>query len=352
MEKKDILISVILPIFNVEKYLSKCLDSIIKQSYKNIQIILVDDGATDRSGKICDKYKSQDNRILVLHKENGGLVSAWKLGLSKAQGEYICFIDPDDYIEKDYITSLVKAMQKYEVPFVIAPTYELRDKKVFLKLRLSPGVYFGIKLKKLKNKYLLNDGHFQDRLIPPSRWGKLIKKSLIEENLKYTDIRMTYGEDLSIIVPILLSINKMYVESKANNGYVSRIRSDSMVRGYDTNRWNSVKLVYSNLLLAFKDKGATAQMYNQLSIDYFTALIEAYKNEVKNDKSNAQDLLNLIYKMHEQPLFRESLPLMRQRNFNWINNLFLFNIYKGNKILNYVLYKLMRVAYIIKRGQN
>lgn len=349
MTKANFLISVILPIYNVEKYLPDCLDSIIKQTYKNIQIILVDDGATDESGRICDKYKLQDNRIMVLHKKNGGLVSAWKYGLSKANGKYICFIDPDDYIEKNFITSLANSVKKYNVPFVIAPTYELRNKKVFLKLRLKAGLYSGYKFKTLRSKYLLNDGHFQDRLIPPSRWGKLIERNLIEENLKYTDVRMTYGEDLSIIIPILLSIDSMYVESIAENGYVSRIRSDSMVRSYDANRWNSVKLVYQNLLLAFQNKKVTSEMYNQLYIDYFTALIEVYKNEVKNNKSSAKKLLDLIYDMHKQIIFKKSLPLMKKNNFNWVNNLILFNIYKGNSVINGFLYKLMRFVYIIKR---
>ena len=101
MERKNGLISVIVPVYNVESYLEKCIDSIIHQTYKNLEIILVDDGSTDNSGKICDVYKEKDSRIKVIHKQNRGLSSARNCGLEIAKGEYIGFVDGDDYIAED-----------------------------------------------------------------------------------------------------------------------------------------------------------------------------------------------------------------------------------------------------------
>lgn len=101
-------ISIIVPVYNVEKYLKKCIDSIISQTYKNIEIILIDDGSTDKSGEICDEYASNDNRIIVVHKENGGLSSARNAGIDMAQGKYLGFVDSDDYIEKDMYETLYK----------------------------------------------------------------------------------------------------------------------------------------------------------------------------------------------------------------------------------------------------
>lgn len=106
------LISVIIPVYGVEKYLSKCLDSVIKQTYTNLEIILVDDGSTDSSGQICDKYSENDNRIRVIHKENGGLSDARNCGLKNAYGKYVTFVDSDDYLELDYVEylhSLIKS---------------------------------------------------------------------------------------------------------------------------------------------------------------------------------------------------------------------------------------------------
>lgn len=102
------LISVIVPIYNVEKYLSKCIDSIINQTYKNLEIILVDDGSPDNCPKICDEYEKKDSRIKVIHKENGGLSDARNAGMKIAKGEYISFIDSDDFISENFINILYR----------------------------------------------------------------------------------------------------------------------------------------------------------------------------------------------------------------------------------------------------
>ena len=107
------LVSIVIPIYNVEKYIEKCLDSVIKQTYKNIEIILVDDGSPDNCGKICDSYANNDKRIQVIHKENGGLSDARNVGIERANGKYITFVDSDDYIELDYIEYLYTLIKKY-----------------------------------------------------------------------------------------------------------------------------------------------------------------------------------------------------------------------------------------------
>lgn len=103
-------ISIIVPVYNAESYLKRCLDSIINQTYKNIEIILIDDGSTDKSGMICDEYKSHDDRIIVIHKANSGVSSARNSGLDIAGGEYIAFIDSDDYVPKNYLEMLLNDM--------------------------------------------------------------------------------------------------------------------------------------------------------------------------------------------------------------------------------------------------
>src|SRR5665647_2657921 len=100
------LISIIVPIYKVENYIRNCVDSILNQTYKNLEVILVDDGSTDNCGNICDEYSLKDNRIKTIHKKNGGLSSARNAGLDVAKGEYIGFIDSDDWIEKDMYESL------------------------------------------------------------------------------------------------------------------------------------------------------------------------------------------------------------------------------------------------------
>ena len=105
-------ISIIVPVYNVEKYLKECIESILSQTYKNIEIILIDDGSTDNSGKICDEYLKKDSRVKVIHKENGGLSDARNTGIEIASGKYIGFVDSDDYIAKDMYDFLYQNIKR------------------------------------------------------------------------------------------------------------------------------------------------------------------------------------------------------------------------------------------------
>ena len=112
-------ISVIVPVYKVEPYLRKCLDSIINQTYRNLQIILVDDGSPDNCGAICDEYASKDSRIEVIHQENGGVSAARNAGLKLAAGDYIGWVDSDDWIEPDMYAYMLENMQKYEADIAV-----------------------------------------------------------------------------------------------------------------------------------------------------------------------------------------------------------------------------------------
>ena len=112
-------ISIIVPVFNVENYLNKCIDSIINQTFKNIELILVDDGSQDRSSSICDEYKEKDERIKVIHKQNGGLSSARNAGIIIAKGKYLCFIDSDDWVPNEAIDLMWEETKNYEIDIVV-----------------------------------------------------------------------------------------------------------------------------------------------------------------------------------------------------------------------------------------
>lgn len=106
------LVSIIVPVYKVEEYLPRCVDSLLKQTYKNIEIILVDDGSPDGCGKLCDDYAARDSRVKVIHKKNGGLSDARNVAIPKACGEYIVFVDSDDWVSKYYVGHLYEAIKK------------------------------------------------------------------------------------------------------------------------------------------------------------------------------------------------------------------------------------------------
>lgn len=172
------LISIVVPIYNVEKYLNKCIDSILSQEYKNIEIILVDDGSTDNSGKICDDYTKKDNRIKVIHKENGGLSDARNVGMEKAIGEYIAFIDSDDYIGKDYISTLYNMCITNNSEIAQCSFERVTDNQTTNEINVDKKIENMTGIEAIKNifkeKYL-------EYIVA---WNKLYKKSLFE-NIKY-----------------------------------------------------------------------------------------------------------------------------------------------------------------------
>ena len=211
MEKP--LISVIIPIYNSQDFLSECVSSILNQSYTNLEILLVDDGSTDDSLKICNEYKKKDNRIIVIHQENGGVAVARNTGLKRAKGEYISWVDSDDKIGKDYIEKLYSKLIQHKADAVM--TY--KDEK------LSGDIVLEGKTEILKN-YLL--GKLNAYL-----WSTLILKSAYD-GLQFEKLRI--GEDALMLCQIMTRINRLIFCFNAE--YFYRVRNDSIsaIKNYES----------------------------------------------------------------------------------------------------------------------
>lgn len=136
--EQDILVSVIVPVYNVEKYLARCVNSILNQTYRNLEVILVDDGAKDNSGAICDGFAQKDSRVRVIHKENGGLSSARNAGIDIAQGAYLEFVDSDDWLEEDAVEKLLQCALRNQVELVIGGRYDVSESTGKKKQGLCP----------------------------------------------------------------------------------------------------------------------------------------------------------------------------------------------------------------------
>lgn len=198
------LISVIVPVYNTEKYLHKCIDSIIHQSYRNLEIIIVDDGSTDSSPAICDEYKGLDKRVIVIHKKNGGLSSARNAGIDEAHGEYLSFIDSDDYIDQRMLEELYKAVSKIDADISICNYQNVYEDDYDGKRYVNPKIE-GCSLtpfEAIDKSCNLKQVH----LIVA--WNKLYKRSLFR-NIRYAEgyihedeiiIHRLYGECEKIAV--------------------------------------------------------------------------------------------------------------------------------------------------------
>lgn len=220
------LISVIVPVYNIERYVGICIESIIKQTYKNLEIILVDDGSQDRSSDICDLYSKKDNRIKVIHKPNGGLVSARKAGIQIASGEYATYVDGDDWLEKGYYDWLVRELSDADV-VIAGQSRTLFDKTVRITSNIPNGLYEGEELENLYRE-MISFGEFFKPGITTYVWNKLFKKDLLFKYQMMVDNDISIGEDAAVVYPLLMECKKIVITDNCDYHY--RQREDSMLK--------------------------------------------------------------------------------------------------------------------------
>lgn len=196
-------VSIVVPVYNVEDYLKYCVDSLINQSYKNIEIILVDDGSTDDSGRICDEYAQEDDRVRVLHIENGGLSNARNTGVNVASAEWVIFIDSDDYYDRRTVEYLVQLQKKYAVDLVATSVIEVRDFQSddFI------GSLTDINSLKL-DRYTALKEMFYGNIVGTHPGGKLYKKEIL---MKFPFPKGMIYEDLAVSFEHIGACNEIAV---------------------------------------------------------------------------------------------------------------------------------------------
>lgn len=225
MDYRD-TISVIVPVYNVAQYLPECLDSIVHQTYQNLEIILIDDGSTDDSGKICDQYLNSDARIKVIHQENRGVAAARNVGISNASGTYVAFIDADDWIEPNMFEGLRNQMGIADV-ITVGYWKEYTHSRDKITECLPAGTYCkGEKIESVYNHMLYADnGNFDDTLA--SIWNKLFRLELVKTFYRELNTSLRYREDTLFVYTYLLRCESIVVT--ANAYYHYRIREGSAV---------------------------------------------------------------------------------------------------------------------------
>lgn len=260
-------LSIIIPIYNCEKYLTQCLNSVLNQTFKNFELILVDDGSTDSSGKICDEYIDKDSRIKVIHKINQGCVLARRAGFEQACGNYISFLDSDDWIDKDFYSYIFEKIENADL-YCCGFTSEYENGKQNKETNtIESGVYYEKTLKNLLKQCLYN-GTFYKNGVFPALWCKVMKKSLLESVIYSIDSSIKMGEDAAITYPVLAASKKICIDN-SNCMYHYRRLNNSMSTSYDNLFFNRLDLLYKHFDEVFIDKTV---WNNQLNY-YFTFLI-------------------------------------------------------------------------------
>lgn len=278
-------VSIIVPVYNVEKYLNKCIDSILSQTFEDYELILVDDGSTDSSSQICDEYSRKDNRITVVHKKNGGSSSARNAGLDIAKGKYISFIDSDDYIDNRYIEILYRDIFNNKAEISICEN--IMFKKYVEKIPESINTNINI----LSSKNALLNLYGKNRMTYVIVWGKMYKKSLFN-NIRFPLNKI--NEDSFIIYKLYLKSEKIiYNSSKL---YFYRQTENSIM---------NKKFTKKN----FDDLEAFEEQINFYKINEYRELekksicrycyhLKEFYIRYKND-ANDKEGLNIIRKKHK-----------------------------------------------------
>lgn len=290
------LISIIIPVYNVEEYLNQCLDSIINQSYNNLEIIIIDDGSTDNSSKICDEFAIKDNRIKVIHKSNGGLSDARNIGIENSNGKYIFFVDSDDFIDNIMIEKLYKLIKANDADISMCNfTYYYNDD---LKHELieSP----------VKND-ILNRQEAIDKLFEEKNWFYVVAWNKLYKKEIWDDIKFPKGyihEDEAVIHKVFMKCNKIVTTSESLYFY-RQVKGSIMNSGFNEKRLDKYYAL-SDRIVFLKDIVTNHQLRilcYQYWYNFFNDFYKVYNTNPKSIYLNRMrksliKVINIFVKIH------------------------------------------------------
>ncbi len=308
MVNENIAVSIIVPVYNAEQYLTKCLDSVINQTLKRIEIILIDDGSQDSSSEICKEYAQKDGRITYYRKENEGLAAARQDGMERANGEYIGFVDSDDWLEADMYEKMYNAASKENADIVFCNAYLNESERD--KLHLEPGIYDrkGIEEKILPRSLSGISEKGTNSVIRWSNCLRIYKRELIEKNNIAFNRAFRRSQDLQLTFETTLCANK-YVS--LNNEYLYHNRTEnnasSLSRGYTKNYWKLIRplidVLYSDVE-GYKNQDLSDNMH--LCTFFFAA--SGCKNEFETSVFPRKDKIRLLDEIARDEAVQGALP--------------------------------------------
>ena len=334
------LIRIIVPIYNVEKYLNKCIESIVNQTYENIEIILIDDGSNDNSGIICDEYAKKDNRIIVVHKENGGVSSARNKGLKIAKGEWISFVDADDWIEQTFCQTLLNKVTQEQADIALCGYNRITDNQIEKINANNQEVFLN------SNEYLVKS------LNPQTGFGfchmKLIKKEVLK-SISFNE-RMEVGEDALFNIQLSTYIKKAVFLKQPLYNY--RINNQSVVKRYDENYANkylkSMKIIEEYIWQEYNEENEEnieiKQNYYNFVAYHIMLIIVNYCYHPDNKMCNAQRK-NMLKEVINNDLFIIGLKKSNYNNISLTRKITLYT-------LKHKLYWLTAIICKIRQKQN
>lgn len=308
MVAKQLLVSIIVPVYNVEKYLSRCVDSLRRQTMPEIEIILIDDGSQDGSGVICDKLAEEDHRIRVLHKGNAGQGLARNDGLDLAGGTYVLFVDSDDYIE-DYTCERLVSVMEQEQADLCCFGYQIETPggELFYQVKLDEKVYEKEQIKKQFVLHFFGDSPEEDELRGVSACMTMFRRELIEaHNIRFRSERKCFSEDTIFNLDFCMYAQKAIVLSEYFYHYIQN--AESFSHAYRKNRFKLTEELCCLLKEYAVKYGIEAETCNRIRMVVWVSLLECMKQEVRRIKEiSFRQTYDCIRQYRREPLVEDML---------------------------------------------
>lgn len=280
-------VSVIIPIYNTDKYLRRCIDSVLNQNFEDYEILLIDDGSTDNCGLICDEYKSKSDKIKVIHTTHGGVSSACNCGIEHSDGEYLMFCDSDDYVEPDWIPTLYCAIKDNPDNFVFCAFYN-DDINESRSVHLSNGDYY--------SRYSIDDYYLMyQKGFSAYRWIRIFRKDKVSAAIRF-DESICVGEDVLFNIEYLKTCSSfLYVDKPlyhwVNNG------NESLSRAYHAKYYDDIKMLYFPRASVIANKDLQ-NFYNDYFYRFY-ACIDVV-NDDRNTMSESEKKAYINYILHDE----------------------------------------------------
>ncbi len=335
MKRVNPLISVIVPVYNKEAYLRECVDSILEQVYRRIEVILVDDESTDKSGAICDEFGRADTRVHVIHQKNGGPTAACVAGMKAAAGGYYMFVDSDDYLEPETLAQMADRLAG--VPGEIVCCDHVVEKQrgtEQVRNGIEPGIYESDRLRVVKARLIGEE----KKVIPLSRCMKLCEKSLFDGNETYYDYSLRFGDDTNLMYPALLTSSRVVIMKDAFY-YHYRYVEGSLVHGYDEGLFAGVERLMEAVKRTAGEKKAPDAV-GAVDREYCYMLLYVMKNELRAPGNDYRKRIQTIFGEEKIKTMLQNTPIAVTERSNRL--LYMGAVYPGGVLLR-VLRLILRV---------
>jgi len=312
-ETVQVLFSVIIPIYKVEDCLERCVDSILGQTFSDFEVILVDDGSPDGCPAFCDLYAAKDSRVRVIHKKNGGLVSARNAGIKSAGGRYICYVDGDDWVKDTLLETLYRYISRGKEPDIVVynAMYQYNSRQENIPCYVKSGYYDKKRLEKEIYPYMIYDDTlpFFTGKVFPAAWNKIYKRELLSEHY-CRDERISLAEDNAFVFECLYYAESVYF-CEEHLYYYNRCNEGSMISQYNSSYFEKSQLVCS--YLEKRLGGKEPYLDKQISIFKTAWLIMAVFHEIRFSQTRRLAIRHIREKIGRSRVLKEcsfrSLPL-------------------------------------------